>query len=135
MVNCVFTGPMAVFEPVTNWLIAVETWAALEATVRSTGTPGAAPNRFKVTPLTAPATVLLALLTGTPSTVRLALAPAVAWVKEKAEPLALGSLIVKGVVPLLLVIARDWLPLASVVAVAVTPRLGVTPLIAAASWV
>ena len=59
-----------------------------------------------MTPLMAPVTVLLALLMGTPSTVRLALAPAVAWVKEKAEPLALGSLMVKGVVPSLLVIAR-----------------------------
>jgi hypothetical protein len=81
----------------------------------------------------APVTVLLALLMGTPSTVRLALAPAVAWVKAKVESSALGSLMVKGVVPSLLVIDKDWLPLASVVAVAVTPRLGVTALMAAAN--
>ena len=51
-----------------------------------------------MTPLMAPVTVLLALLMGTPSTVRLALVPAVAWVKAKVESSALGSLMVKGVV-------------------------------------
>jgi hypothetical protein len=96
--------------------MAVETCEALEVTDKATGTPGAAADSDKLTPAMAPVTVLLALVMGTPSTVSWALAPATDWVKPK-----LGSLIVNGVVPSVLV--RDRLvPWASLPAVAVTPR-------------
>jgi hypothetical protein len=96
--------------------MAVETCEALEVTAKVTGTPGAAAESDKLTPPMAPVIVLLALVTGTPSTVSEALAPVADWVKPK-----LGSLIVNGVVPLVLVMDR-LVPLASLPAVAVTPR-------------
>src|ERR1700733_8146428 len=89
---------------------------AFEVTAKVTGTPGSAAESDKLTPLIAPVTVLLALVMGTPSTVSEALAPAADWVKPK-----LGSLIVNGVVPSELTMDR-FVPLASLPAVAVTPR-------------
>ena len=111
-------------------MIAVEIVEASDATVKLIGLPGAAPNRSSVTPEIAPATVLLALSIGTPSTVSDALAPATACVKPKA-----GSLMVKeGVGPppvgTLLVMVR-FVPFASLPAAAVTPRP--SPLMAVAN--
>jgi hypothetical protein len=96
--------------------MAPEICEAFDVIAKVTGTPGAAAESDKLTPPMAPVTVLLALLTGTPSTVSEALAPVADWVKPK-----LGSLIVNGVVPLVLLMDR-LVPLASLPAVAVTPR-------------
>src|SRR5450631_2373339 len=96
--------------------MAVEICETLDVTAKLTGTPVAVPNNDKLTPLIAPVTVLLALVIGTPSTVREALAPVEDWVKPKP-----GSLMVNGVVPSVLVMER-LVPLAPLPAVAVTPR-------------
>ena len=58
-------------------LIAVVICVVSVPTVSCTGVAGGALARFNVTPGMTPATVLLALLTGTPSTVKEALLPAV----------------------------------------------------------
>ena len=82
--------------------MAVDTDAVSEATAKVTGLlVPVALSKLSVTPLIAPVTVFVALVTGTPSTVSDASAPWAACEKPK-----LGSLTVKGVLPSVLVMDR-----------------------------